>query len=101
MPSDPVPHRARLEWLDALRGFALAGVWVVNLRSLSLHDLTQSVARSSGGAAADDWLEIALQALVDGKSFTLFTLLFGVGFALQMADDSEARSRRFARRLLV
>lgn len=98
MSAEHPPSRAhRLPWLDALRGFALLGVWLVNLRSLSLHDLSRAVARPTG----TDWLDIALATLVDGKSFTLFTLLFGVGFALQMENDSPERVRRFARRLGV
>lgn len=38
-PVPPTSGPERIELLDALRGFALPGVLMVNLRSLSLYDL--------------------------------------------------------------
>ncbi|MFT3763841.1 MAG: DUF418 domain-containing protein [Pseudoxanthomonas sp.] len=100
----PVSERERLPLLDALRGFALAGVLLANLREFSLFSLIDDVQRAAlPTAALDHWLGPLLDALVGGKAMTLFALLFGVGFALQLqrgADGSGARLR-FARRMVV
>jgi uncharacterized protein len=94
----------RLELLDALRGFALFGVLMVNLRSFSLFEfLTPAAQAALPTAAWDRAIELAMELLVDARAITLFSLLFGVGFAMQMRR-SEARAegtRRYVRRMLI
>ena len=46
MSPHPTVARERLELLDALRGFALLGVLLVNLRDLTLFDLLPSAEAS-------------------------------------------------------
>ncbi|GAB2651534.1 DUF418 domain-containing protein [Arenimonas aestuarii] len=98
------PQGERSELLDALRGFALFGVLLVNLRSLSLYDLLPADERAGlPGAAIDAWLQPFMAALVDGTSITLFSLLFGVGFAIQRqrAASDPSGTRRYLRRLAL
>ena len=98
------PQDERSELLDALRGFALFGVLLVNLRSLSLYDLLPRDERAAlPSTIIDAWLQPFMAALVDGTSITLFSLLFGVGFALQQqrAGHDPAGTRRYLRRLLL
>ncbi len=90
--------------MDALRGFALLGVLVVNLRDFSLFELLPETARAALPTAGwDHFIELGMAALVDGKAMTLFTILFGVGFALQMQRSAEAAGRKvtYLRRLFV
>ena len=90
--------------LDALRGFALFGVLLVNLRDLSLFGFLSETARAGlVTARSDHWLDLAMTALVDVKAFTIFTVLFGVGFAMQAqrASAAGADMSRYVRRLLV
>ncbi len=104
MSPHPIARRERFELLDALRGFALLGVLLVNLRDLTLFDLLPAAeAALLPTAPLDRGLSIAFAALIDGKAFTVFTVLFGVGFALQMqrATDAGHHMRRYVRRLLV
>lgn len=103
-PPAPVSERRRYEELDALRGFALFGVLLVNLRDFSLYSLLPAAERAAlPTAALDRVLEVLLAALVDIKSATLFAMLFGVGFALQMqrAAEDPAVGQRYLRRLLL
>jgi uncharacterized protein len=102
-PPAPVAQRDRLELLDALRGFALAGVLLVNLRDYSLYALLDDAQRTALASAGwDRWLDPLIDGLVGGKAMTLFALLFGVGFALQLpADADPTAQRRFARRMVV
>jgi uncharacterized protein len=71
----------RLWFLDALRGFALVGILLIN-----------SLAFASPGtfpflSAGEPWPErlvlVVLLVFVESKFFTVFSLLFGTGFALQ------------------
>ena len=102
--SGPTRENERIILLDALRGFALFGVLLANLRDLTLFNFLPESGRAAlNTAASDHWLDLGMAALVDAKAFTIFTLLFGVGFALQAerAAAAGAGLRRYARRLLV
>lgn len=100
----PADEAGRFIFLDALRGFALFGVLLVNLRDLSLFGLLTDSARASlRTAPADHWIDLITTALIDGKAFTIFTVLFGIGFALQ-AQRAHRVGRdmsHYVRRLLV
>ena len=74
-PTDP---GARIRSVDAVRGFALFGVLLVNMYNF--------------GADAPEWTGLldrafstGMHALFETKSWRLFSLLFGFGFALQLA----------------
>lgn len=98
------PQDERSELLDALRGFALFGVLLVNLRSLSLYDLLPGDERAAlPGVVMDAWLKPFMTILVDGTAITLFSVLFGVGFAIQRqrAAGDASGMRRYLRRLAV
>jgi uncharacterized protein len=68
------PTRDRLPTLDALRGFALLGVLVVNVY--------QSYASRLSPADAEAARLVAL--LAEGSFYPVFSLLFGLGFGLQL-----------------
>lgn len=101
---NPTSGQQRIELLDALRGFALLGVLMVNLRSLSLYGLLPRHARDALPTAPLDRILAAVNAaLVDGAFITMFTLLFGVGFSMHM---QRARNRPdgvalYVRRLMI
>ena len=91
------PQPARSVTLDALRGAALAGI-------LSLH--TVEFANPDGppglgfaGPTLDRLVYTALIWLVESKFFSLFSLLFGVGFAVQLGRPGPGFGGRYARRL--
>jgi uncharacterized protein len=95
----------RIELLDALRGFALFGILLANILYWSgWAFMTEAQRVSLAGAEAAVWQYRFHHALVDGKFYTLFSLLFGAGFALQIARLS-ARGmegmRIYRRRVLV
>ena len=95
----------RIELLDALRGFALFGILLANILYWSgWAFMTEAQSVSVAGAEAVAWQYRFHHALVDGKFYTLFSLLFGAGFALQIARLS-ARGmegmRIYRRRVLV
>lgn len=79
----------RIVELDALRGFALLGIIWANVMWFS--GVAVSPAEPS---QLDRTVTFALTVFVDGKFYSLFSLLFGIGFALA------ADNRRYRRRLV-
>lgn len=98
------PAKARVDILDALRGFALIGVLLVNLRYYSLYDvLTVDAQARLATAGVDTFIAPLFAVLIDTKSITLFTFLFGIGFALQFDESRRdpGATVRYLRRLGV
>jgi uncharacterized protein len=74
----------RLPLLDAIRGVALAGILLANLTSFYGADMLDAAARAAQPAAAvGASVLVVIDWLVEGKFYSVFSILFGVGFALQ------------------
>ena len=95
----PTPSSDRIEFLDVLRGIALFGILLVNLPFLGLPLSEAGDAPSlwaAGGAIGETgdgsgaWTAALIRALAENKFMGLFSLLFGMGLALQV-DRAEAR----------
>lgn len=98
------PTTQRIELLDSLRGFALAGVLFANLTAFSLYYfLPESGTASLASAPLDRWLQPFDHVFVTSRFITLFSLLFGIGFALQMQRAASSREGlvRYLRRLAI
>jgi len=88
------PHAlARIDVLDILRGMALLGMFVVHFNNYAW-------------TAAGDTPSGAMQVLgrivglfIDGRFYTMFGILFGVGFAIQLSR-ADARGEPFVGRFL-
>jgi uncharacterized protein len=99
-PTDP---GKRLELVDALRGFALLGILIVNLGDFTLHwGLSPDQRATLFTAGADDSAQFLIRMLGSGKFNTIFSFLFGLGFAMFMARGtrSDAEFLPFFRRRL-
>jgi len=78
------PSRSeRLQLIDALRGFALFGILLVNIQSYTWGAGNPLGYFERPPGAAEAALFYALALLVAGKFYAIFALLFGVGFTLQ------------------
>lgn len=98
----PVDARHRIALLDGLRGFALAGIFLVNARYFSgVFLLPPADAAALPLARFDAATAWVVGVLVEGKFVALFSLLFGAGFALQerRSPEGAAFDARFRRRL--
>ena len=82
--------------LDALRGFAILGIILANFPEFSLWTFADAASHTAG----DRVVQALLTFFVDGKFYTLFSLLFGMGFAIQL-ENAEGRLRTFYRRMVV
>ena len=100
---NPVSRSDRIDFLDALRGFAVLGIFIANLPYFAGTAFLGEEELASMQSATWDAGVMAFQHIfVEAKFYSLFSLLFGVGFGLQqrraMAKDQDFYSF-FARRM--
>ena len=97
--------RDRIELVDALRGFALFGILLANILYWSGWVLVTDAERlAMADAAGQRWQYRFNHLFVDGKFYTLFSLLFGAGFAIQLDRLTKRGAdglRIYRRRVLV
>ena len=90
----PIAANERIEALDVVRGFALLGIFLMNIEyfNRTLASLNEGMPRGLTGL---DWLASWFIAyFVQGKFWTIFSLLFGMGFAVMMVR-AELAGREF------
>lgn len=105
----PVASSQRHAILDILRGIALLGIALANFPEFGLYTfLNADVTESMPTATADRTARFLQYLFIDGKFYTLFSLLFGIGFsiiiahaAVRGADGFRIFYRRMAVLLLV
>ena len=89
-------QKKRYVVLDALRGFAILGIILANFPEFSLWTFSDPATWTR-----TDTITRAVQTFfVDGKFYTLFSLLFGIGFSIQIANAG-GKLRTFYRRMAV
>lgn len=84
----------RIDALDVLRGFALVGICVVNVEFFN-RPVAESGMGMAPGLQGLDWFAAWVVAyFFTGKFWTIFSLLFGMGFAL-MLERARVAGRPF------
>jgi uncharacterized protein len=73
----PTAASARLKSVDAVRGFALFGVLLVNMYNFGAYS-------PEWAGTIDRIFQTLMHSVFETKSWRLFSMLFGFGFALQM-----------------
>lgn len=102
MPS-PSRDTQRIEHLDALRGFALFGILIVNIGVFASPWFGLGAADPAFDAPWDRLVHGSIAALFEMKFYLLFSFLFGYSFQLQLDSARRANAAfapRMARRLL-
>ena len=81
--SHPVDQGERITALDALRGFALLGILLMNIVSMGMHAAAYDNPTATGGATgANLWVWTVMHVLAEGKMRCLFSLVFGASVIL-------------------
>jgi len=83
-PLTPLAGSERVELLDVLRGFALFGILLVNMAMFSAPFYLAMSSEKWFSAPVDRAVELLILALGQGKFYSLFAMLFGVGLAIQL-----------------
>jgi uncharacterized protein len=90
----PIAPADRIAAIDMVRGIALFGVMAINVATVFRASIFERFLPDGGdGTWLDRALYSVLMAGIDLKAFALFSLLFGVGLAIQY-DHLSADSRR-------
>jgi uncharacterized protein len=100
--TEPAPAAgARVEALDAVRGFALLGILLMNSEFFARPLQGVALGVDPQWQGLDRLAGLLVATFVQGKFWTLFSLLFGVGFAVLGERAGERFDSMFRRRLAV
>ncbi len=100
----PVSPGERVAEIDILRGFALLGICIINIPGFYAPYLLMMAGEDLYPHPVDKTAEWLVSFLGSGKFNSMFSFLFGVGFAIQMgraATNGAAFVPLYLRRLLV
>lgn len=97
----PISLQERIEILDVLRGLAVCGILIGNMQWFSGYGMMPpSLAKQN--PMADQVTHFLVHFFVEGKFYSIFSFLFGFGFALQIAraeTRGDTKASLFKRRL--
>src|SRR5271156_5809567 len=100
----PVSLSERILFIDVLRGMALFGILAANMRAFFAPLDAYGTIGLLFHSRVDVWAQGFIDLFIQGKFISIFSFLFGMGFAIQMSR-AEARGARFMgfypRRLLA
>ena len=102
--AEPVAPSRRIDGIDVLRGLALLGVLTINtVFEFRVSIFEQFLPPVGAESPVDSVLQRFLEIAVELKAFALFSLLFGVGLAIQFDRLGADRGRLvlLVRRLLI
>lgn len=89
---NPTSRQNRIQELDIFRGFAIFGIFMVNILVMDI----SFVYRGEWVAEQTGWIQdiprFILEEFFFGKFFTIFSFLFGAGVALQISKAKEKES---------
>lgn len=97
----PISSRERIEILDVLRGLAVGGILIGNMQWFSGYGFMPE-ALAAQSPLADRITHFLVHFFIEGKFYSIFSFLFGFGFALQMAraeERGDTKASLFKRRL--
>jgi len=93
--TSPTPPSERIVSLDALRGVAVLGILVINVRLFSMPELTLTNPNVYGDFTGLNYLSwLAGHVLAELTFITLFSALFGAGIVLFTESKDEASAMR-------
>ena len=93
-PMAPIARTERIAALDVIRGFALIGILLMNIEYFNRPTVDIGSGIQMGQSGADLWFSLFVMYFVTGKFWTLFSLLFGMGFGV-MLMRAETAQRSF------
>ncbi len=80
----PVPTKEREIFMDVLRGFAVLGISIANLGGFSWYNEQAKATGPLPASRGDHTMSFLHHLFIEGKFYSIFSLLFGWGIALQI-----------------
>jgi uncharacterized protein len=102
--SQPIAPSKRIDLIDALRGFAILGILMVNMKLFYSPLASMALGYQGSEGSADLLSMIFIKIFFEGKFYMLFSLLFGYGFYIFMKKSTTNGSSIapvFARRINI
>jgi uncharacterized protein len=100
----PIDRSARISAIDALRGFALLGILLMNIIAMAMYGAAYDDPTVTGGATgANLWIWSVMHVLAEGKMRCLFSLVFGASVLLltsRLEADGRSAADIYYRRTL-
>ncbi len=78
----PIKEASRLQWVDAARGFAIFGIFMVNIGAFSAPYFLYGGAEDTWTQTIDRYTMEIIDIFFQASFYTLFSLLFGFGFQM-------------------
>jgi len=94
-PATPIPANERIFTLDVIRGFALLGIFIMNMPWFNTSFYVLPGVDPLWPGWWDRWTETATEVLFSGKFNSMFSMLFAIGFTIQL-ERLEAHDPRHA-----
>lgn len=97
----PIAQTERIDAVDVLRGLAVGGILIGNVQWFSGYGMMPP-SLAAAAPISDQITHFLVHFFIEGKFYSIFSLLFGFGFALQIARGEErgdTKATLFKRRL--
>jgi uncharacterized protein len=96
----PIEAKERIYTLDVIRGFALLGIFIMNMPSFNTSFFINFSGSQLFPATYDVWAENLRDVFFSGKFNSMFSMLFAIGFILQL-ERLEARDPEHAKAIYL
>ncbi|MFS0671591.1 DUF418 domain-containing protein [Ornithinibacillus sp. 179-J 7C1 HS] len=105
MVNSPISSQERIRTIDIIRGFALFGIFLVNMPSFHSAIFVKTMnGYEPEYTGWDYWLDGFFTLFIDMKFFTIFSFLFGLGFYIFISRaemKGQAATKLYIRRIIA
>lgn len=91
-----IPQNNRIEILDIFRGFAVFGIFVVNIEIMNCAIPNQGLFAEQWNSEVDHTIFRIMQLFFYSKFFPIFSFLFGLGISMQAMKLFKKGQKRFS-----
>ena len=96
----PIGAKERIYTLDVIRGFALLGIFIMNMPWFNTTFFIDFTGTDLWTSWWDEWTETANEVLFSGKFNSMFSMLFAIGFTIQL-ERLESRDAGHAKAIYL
>ena len=96
----PTASRERIYTLDVIRGFALLGIFIMNMPWFNTSFYAGADGTKLWPEWWDQWTETGVEVLFSGKFNSMFSMLFAIGFVI-LLERLEARDPAHAKAIYL
>jgi len=104
MTTKPIQPNDRIIYLDILRGMAILFIFLANVYTFcGWYDLPDEIKNEFSEASLNSAIKQFTVVFVDGKWYSIFSILFGIGFVIQHENAKQSNKAFvpfFSRRML-